>query len=190
MNSWDFDADEIGARLGCYRRDMVRRSLALVLGLLSVGACRSSADPPAPRGASVSQPTPAPLAVETSPLTSERLLAAQGIADDLEGWTLGYPKVLARLGPPQRVQRKADGEYHQWAYADDAACTSFTLHKTVVVGGGVPQVARQSSPIRVAKPVKIDEAAADARAYVECLAILGRSPASDAGADERPDASR
>ena len=122
-------------------------------------------------------------------MSSERLLAAKGIADDLEGWTLGYPKVLARLGPPQRVQRKVDGEYHQWAFADDTSCTSFTLHKTVVVGGGVPQVARQSAPIRVAKPKKLDDADADSRAYVECLAVLGRTPSS-ASVDNRLDASR
>jgi hypothetical protein len=128
--------------------------------------------------------------VASEPLTAERVLAAKGIADDLEGWTLGYPKVLARLGPPQRVERKVDGEYHQWAFADDAACTSFTLHKTVVVGGGVPQVARQSSPIRVAKPKKIDEADADSRAYLECLAILGRVPAVDAGRVGNADGSR
>lgn len=157
---------------------------------LMLAACRSSSDAPAPRGTTASEPAPPPPgpAVASEPLTSERLLAAKGIADDLEGWTLGYPKVLARLGPPQRVQRKVDGEYHQWAFADDASCTSFTLHKTVVVGGGVPQVARQSAPIRVAKPKKLDEADADSRAYVECLAVLGRTPTN--GVDNRPDASR
>lgn len=177
-------------RDGCYGRAMSRARVASLLVSLMVGACRSSSDAPAPQGTAVTPTSaPTPLAVASEPVTTERLLAAKGIADDLEGWTLGYPKVLARLGPPQRVLRKVDGEYHQWAYADDAACTSFTLHKTVVVGGGVPQVARQSAPIRVAKPKKLDETDADSRAYVECLAILGRAP-MDAGADRRPDASR
>ena len=102
-----------------------------------------------------------------SPLTGSKLQGARGIARGMGPWSETESLLVARLGPPTRV----DGAHHTWAVRDGDACVWFDVEKgwTETILGDASVDPTQLVGEVVEPYVALEEYPY----YDECMAITG-----------------
>lgn len=117
------------------------------------------------------EPPPAPF---TGALTVERVMAAKDAVKLLEPWDKAYPKLLAKLGTPQKIE----GGKHKWAAVEGDVCAYVEISS----GDGKPFGKQGIVVDATQEPMTVDKSGPLFN-RADCMEIAGK-----AGVPEDPNA--